>query len=127
MIAEAARTSLPLPSWLIWRMGAMPATPRAAWTMATEKAVRFEGDPARVPAAADRQQFGNDAVHAEAAADDLQQEQVVLGRDRPDAESPRSQVARGVDIGLCVKTSRSMRRKKWCGWQLLNTSPFSVS
>ena len=35
MIAEVARTSLPLPSWLIWRMGAMPATPRAAWTMAT--------------------------------------------------------------------------------------------
>src|SRR5580692_542016 len=71
MIAEAARTSFPLPSWLIWRMGAMPATPRAAWTMATEKAVRFESDPA----AADCQQLGNDAVDAEAAAD-IQQEQV---------------------------------------------------
>ncbi len=35
MMAEVARTSFPLPSWLIWRMGVMPATPRAAWTMAT--------------------------------------------------------------------------------------------
>jgi hypothetical protein len=28
MIAELVRTSLPLPLWLIWPMGAMPAPPR---------------------------------------------------------------------------------------------------
>ena len=46
------------------------------------KAVRFEGDPVRVPAAADREQLGNDAVDAEAAADHVQQQQIVLGRQR---------------------------------------------
>src|SRR5580692_9515787 len=33
MIAEVARTSFPLPSWQIWRIGAMPATPRAGATL----------------------------------------------------------------------------------------------
>ena len=69
MIAEVARTSFPLPSWLIWRLGEWGHAGDAAGRLddGDLKAVRLQRDPVGLPAAADSQQFGNDAVHAEAS------------------------------------------------------------